>query len=325
MQIELKLIERDSIRVFLFGGLGNQLFQLAAGLHSAEGRPVILDSRFSLVRTQDRETPEIGDLRLPPNVILDRNPISQSHVQWGKLATKYLLASTVNDAFRYQSGIATLASIAVGRSLGVQRIHRSRGVGSDPGLHDIPGNTGIIGYFQSALYANTLKLFYQRSLLLPYSDPPWLASLRQESLQRNVTVLHMRLADYVGSSMHRIATPSYYESALEHIEEQSGSDSVWLFSDQPTAALEALSSILRNRNVRVVPDVCVGASPAQVLTAMSLGSNFIIPGSTFGWWAAFLGKPGKVVVCPTQWFHGAPDPEGLVPLHWERLSDGAQT
>lgn len=36
----------ESCRVLLFGGLGNQLFQIAAGLHVANGRPLVIDTSF---------------------------------------------------------------------------------------------------------------------------------------------------------------------------------------------------------------------------------------------------------------------------------------
>ena len=323
MRTERNPALRDSIRVFLFGGLGNQLFQLAAGLYAAEGRPLTLDARFARARTSGQQASDVGDFRLPPTVTLDQDPTRRSRATWGRLATEYLLASTVNDSTFYQARIANLAGAAIGRSLGVRSIHRSSGVGHDPDLHDIPGYTGIIGYFQSAQYAETLKLGLGGTESHLHTEPPWLATLREESHERNVTALHVRLTDYAESSMHRIATPSYYESAIRYIEDRNRIDSVWLFSDQPKAALDNLGVLLRNRDVRVVPDSAAGATPAQVLTAMSFGSSIVIPGSTFGWWGAFLGSQSKLVVCPAQWFHGAVDPEGLVPNDWVRMADGA--
>jgi len=314
----------DALRVFLFGGLGNQLFQLAAGLQVSNGRPIILDSRFTLPRSSQGTTPDIGDLQLPENVFIDFQSVGGVRAKLGRLATQYLLASTINSKLCYREFIASPVGAAFGYAVGLRGMHMSQGVGNDPNLQHIPTHVGLVGYFQSAAYAETLKTALCPSGLVLPEEPDWLQALRREALGSSVTVVHVRLADYASSSLHRIADYSFYDLAMKIIEERSPIDQIWLFSDEPARALEHLSPLWGRRNVRSVPDPGVLASPAQVLTAMTLGTNFIIPASTFGYWGATLGETTKTVVCPDQWFHGAPDPEGLVPNHWVRIGDGAR-
>lgn len=324
MNIAANQLPSESLRVFLFGGLGNQLFQLAAGLQVSRGRPIVLDSRFTSARTPGGTTPDIGEFQLPGDVILDYRPGGRTRAKLGRAATQYLLASTVNSKLHYRRVIASSVGTAFGYTVGLRKVHRSRGVGSDPSLRDIPDRTGLIGYFQSAEYAQALLRALGPSGLVLRSEPAWLQTLRRESIGRNVVVVHVRLADYATSSLHRIARPSFYNRAMKIIDKESEVDQVWLFSDEPAKALEILGPMWPRRNVRSVPDPCVTASPAQVLKAMSFGSSFIIPASTFGYWGATLGDAVRTVVCPDQWFHGAPDPEALVPMSWVRIGDDAR-
>ena len=53
---------------------------------------------------------------------------------------------------------------------------------------------------------------------------------------------------------------------------------------------------------------------------MSLCKHHIAANSSFSWWGAWLNAdPGKVVVCPKQWFADDRDTSSLSPSDWARL------
>jgi hypothetical protein len=54
---------------------------------------------------------------------------------------------------------------------------------------------------------------------------------------------------------------------------------------------------------------------------MTLCKHFIIPNSSFAWWAAWLNtNPGKIVVAPKKWFNNGPtDTQDILPEGWIKL------
>jgi hypothetical protein len=54
----------------------------------------------------------------------------------------------------------------------------------------------------------------------------------------------------------------------------------------------------------------------ESLILMSRSSSLIIANSTYSWWAATLGNPDKITVCPAKWFVQMEDPQDLYPESW---------
>jgi hypothetical protein len=64
-----------------------------------------------------------------------------------------------------------------------------------------------------------------------------------------------------------------------------------------------------------------GPKFSQYLHLMTHARNFVIPNSTFAWWAAWLSRSAeKAVVAPRRWFHDPTlDSTDLCPPDWTLL------
>jgi superfamily I DNA and/or RNA helicase len=63
-----------------------------------------------------------------------------------------------------------------------------------------------------------------------------------------------------------------------------------------------------------------GKKGEEHLVLMIACKHFIIPNSTFSWWAAWLSRnENKIVVVPKKWFNNDINTDDLIPAAWIRL------
>ena len=106
--------------------------------------------------------------------------------------------------------------------------------------------------------------------------------------------IHVRLGDYVGHEIHGVCNVNYYNRAIEELKKRKDIQNFLLFSDDIQTARQMFPSnfnIIQN-NIDV-----------EDLFLMSFCKNFIIPNSSFSWWAAYLSKNNdKLIYAPDRWF-----------------------
>jgi hypothetical protein len=111
----------------------------------------------------------------------------------------------------------------------------------------------------------------------------------------------------------------YYRRAVELITSRTESPFFWVFSDDLKWCEENLSFI---NPKRLVFHQAVEGRMEWYLELMKRCRHFIIPNSTFAWWAAFLSSSAENVVASLQWFqdeHSDDVARRIVPLSWLRL------
>ena len=195
------------------------------------------------------------------------------------------------------------------------RIHEAPGVGHDPTLLDQPPGTHLRGYFQSwqtVEYAVNAG-YPRRPSLKRHSS--WLADTIQRAHELHPVAVHVRRGDYAKVDEFGLLGPAYYEPAIERLREQGVGGPIWLFSDEPDAARAALGRFADEAEPVTSPD-----GPATEMLAMSYAAANIIANSTFSWWGAWMGEPGRPVVAPDPWFVHGPTIDGLIPPGWMTVS-----
>lgn len=282
------------ITVSLIGGLGNQMFQYAAGKALAErhGVPLVLDvSGFR-------------NYALRP-FLLNRLQVPEATTE----APSSAPAAKTSDCFS--------------RSLWRQRVDRMLGLAGlpkpamrsdeyrephfhfDPAFETLGPQVALFGYFQSERYFASIaeglrNWFAPRE---PLGDAAAAALTRIERSRLPISV-HVRRGDYLKpgtTEFHGILDEPYYCEALGRLEEEIGRDAeLFVFSDDAAAAEQVLNFVPTSRLVHVRGDP---ERPWEDMALMARCRHHIIANSSFSWWGAWLNRsPDKVVIAPRAWF-----------------------
>jgi hypothetical protein len=298
--------------ISLTGGLGNQIFQMFAGLYYSRDE-VFLTSEFGSPRCTNG-IPDLFHFNLPSRVKkLDVNlPADKVKLKFGGFALRRYIVEDKISNFRYSEAASSFLlnsffSIYLNRRL---EVFSSREVGF---CEESPAQNALIfGYFQSYKYFDALN-FPDNEINLRYSNEHY-KELKTLAVKEKPIFVHVRLTDYSKEKHFGTLSSRYYSQGLDLIEKNLGQRKIWLFSDQ---AEKALSLLPRRKLSRIFVVPKQELSPAQTLNLMRYGTAYLIANSTFSWWGAklsYIGDP--MVVAPQKWFAGMDDPKDILPVAW---------
>jgi hypothetical protein len=293
------------IIVKLIGGLGNQMFQYAAGrclahLHETE---LLMDTSYL-----EKD---------PKGAYTKRKPeLDVFHIDL-KVATKA-------DVERFNVEGSNKYSRALQRRLPILFTNlyvAESGTTFHKEFFSYPENTYLDGFWQSELYFNTIESILVNDFVL--RDPlnrenkDWLKKIEGcESVS-----LHVRRGDYVfnaaAQSHHGSCDADYYKKAIESIKEDYKDIEVFVFSDD----LNWCKANLKIKETLHFVDVNQRENQHLDMFLMSHCKHNVIANSSFSWWAAWLNRnDDKIVIAPLKWFS---DPSiktyDLIPKEWIRL------
>lgn len=291
--------------VRLIGGLGNQMFQYAAGraLALRHGAELKLDvSGFDAYQRRRYE--------------LDALPINAT------VATETDLARFGAEAKpRWRFAERVRRRLRIPRKCRAFPIYREPHFQFDPSMAALRPPVYLDGYWQSEKYFSDCVAAVRRELTASTPLDPANAAVAAQIDVVTAVSLHVRRGDYADdpktNRYHGTCSPDYYRRAVEHIAARVGSPHVFVFSDdaQWTRA-----------NLHVdVPATFVDANPADRgfgdMHLMSRCRHHVVANSSFSWWGAWLDpSPHKIVVAPKRWFNAdGLDTRDLVPAVWVRL------
>jgi len=315
----MKLRKRSGSRLVLHltGGLGNQLFQIAAALYSSKARNIGIEWVFGRPRLNLLNQPQISCYELPINITL----LQKSKDSW--LARKtlgYLLRSSVaprglERVNSFHHFVLFLGSVVLLTKSGS---FRQITTGDDLGYCSLRVDDKkryLVGYFQTYRY---LEDHFVRDFLqnLKVKNFEQYANFKELAASEEPLVVHVRLTDYRNEDDFGIPDMSYYHSAITELWKTGVYKRIWLFSDEPNNALERVPRELLTY-VRVFGNIenCT----AKTLEVMRLGKGYVIANSSFSWWGAQLSKSDEpVVVVPDPWFSNLNEPSHLIPINWIR-------
>ena len=291
------------IVVLISGGLGNQLFEIVAGL-SLQTRlrhALIVDTRFMNEARQPRRYVLpllLGDFR------------STSRVEHFLIRVARWLAHRM----RLVSFLRTnpLWSYVVDPD------HE----GAFSLLDDIRSKFIILeGYWQALQPSEERIDLLRRSLRSIEKLSEAAQQLIRPLSSRTTLAVHIRRGDYVQDKLafdfHGVCGKEYYDRAARLVEERRTVRSIYVFSDDIEWARENLQFELATTYVSSQKSL----TDVEEFLVMTHCHHFCISNSTYSWWAARLSSaPDKIVVAPARWFSFSAASAGpAMPSDWIRL------
>lgn len=133
----------------------------------------------------------------------------------------------------------------------------------------------------------------------------------------NSVMLNVRRTDYLNTSFHGVMGMDYLNKAKDIIEQKVENPHYFIFSDDVNWCKENINF----ENMTLVDHRYKGEKFGYYLQLMSKCKHFIIPNSTFAWWAAWLNtNDSKVVIAPKQWFTDSKiNTNDIIPSDWIRI------
>jgi hypothetical protein len=289
------------IIVKLQGGLGNQMFQYAIARSLAT--------------------------RYATGYALDHHFLESREPQATHVFRNYDL-----DIFTLQAPKATAAQIAnffpspsIANRLRKLSLLRRYHFIIEPHFHYYPEvferskHCYLDGYWQSEKYfqpvAEELRTAFRFSLpILPASQE----LLQQLQLSGSVC-LNVRRSDFVTNTFHTLCSMRYYRHAMELIRGRVANARFFVFSDDKDWCRQQFAG---EAGVEVVGEEHNGFKYGNFLQLMSACRHFIIPASSYGWWAVWLAnRNDNIVIAPDRWFSYPDwDIRDLMPDRWIKLS-----
>jgi hypothetical protein len=303
------------ITVSLFGGLGNQMFQYAAGKALAERHGVALAIDLSGFRAHPERSFMLDRLRMPEALMEGDAATAPSEV--------------TNHFFRARRRARVdrvMARVGLPKLRSSPENYREPHFHFDAAFDTLGPQTALFGYFQSERYfssiAERIRGYFEPREPLAETSRAIAARIAASALPVSV---HVRRGDYLQSGtadVHGLLDEEYYREALETIENRSGhSPDLFVFSDDQAAAARALNFASPAHITHVQGDA---GRPWEDMALMARCRHHVIANSSFSWWGAWLNpSPGKIVVAPRSWFTEkgllTRDTRDLCPLNWIRL------
>lgn len=274
------------IIVKLQGGMGNQMFQYAIGRRLAIDNNVEL--RFDRTFLDDK-TPR------PGYVVRDYDlSIFNVNINFATAAEIFSFKNRFHNPL-----IERISNKLIGRK---PTYILEDSLNFNAKYLALQDNYYLEGYFQSESYFETIKDLIKSEFTLKNEPTPFVAELEDEIKNSTSVCVNVRRTDFVSNSLHGTCDAAYYKRAEALILEKVKNPTIYVFSDD----LEWCKENLKFESpYKFVEHTYAGTKFQDYLRLMSACSHFIIPNSSFAWWAAYLSNnDDKIVTVPPNWFFG---------------------
>lgn len=287
------------IVVKLKGGLGNQMFQYAAGLavSLSQGEDLKLDiSGYNDPRYIHANTPRVYRMYA---FNLSASPASPKEIKDTK----------------YPYGLLSKFMRVINH-----RILKRHYMDYDPYLLE-RNSKYLEGYFQSEKNFVSLKNKIVNDFILKKEFESKLFLVEKNNLNKTKSIsVHIRRGDYVSdlktNMAHGVCSMDYYRRAISLMRANIDAPVFYFFSDDIEWVKKEFGE---SHDFKYISNQKL--EDYEELILMSFCVNNIIANSSFSWWGAYLNKnPTKIVISPKKWVNITPDPHpNIIPEGWIKI------
>lgn len=291
------------IIVKLIGGLGNQMFQYAAGRYLAYKCKTELKLNIRGFKNYTLRNYDLNHFNIIENFAtsLDLCRISPPS---GRPVVK-IFKHIIRDISQMQS---------------IEYI-KEKDYSFQQNFLKLPDNVYLDGYWQSEKYF----LYIEDIIRQEFSIVNPLTSISQDIADQikdcESISIHVRRGDYVSNTntnnVHGTCGVDYYSNAIDLIHKRVENPCFFIFSDDPEWACsnikpDAPTTYVRHNDY---------SKDYEDIFLMSMCKHNIIANSSFSWWGAWLNRnPDKIVIAPKKWFNSKDmNTHDLLPKKWQKL------
>ena len=287
----------------LIGGLGNQMFQYAAGRRAAYVNNTSLKLDITGYENQVGITPRkyiLHIFNIKEDFATKEEINKLKGENQGFLVLIYKKISKITKPYCQQPYV------------------RQKYFHFDPNILKVSNDTYFDGLWQSEKYFSDISNIIRREFTLK-NNPNKINNRILATIDGvNSVSLHIRRGDYVSNPIASqtlgVLSLDYYKTALAFIAKKVKKAHVFVFSDDMSWAKKNLKTSLpiyfidHNKENKVHED----------LHLMSRCKHHVIANSSFSWWGAWLSDNSqKIVIAPKRWFNNPNlNIRDLIPKDW---------
>ena len=281
-------------------GLGNQLFQYAAGRSLAKKYGATLRIAHELPRN-------LTSSRFARPILLQKFSIAAN---LGPATSFDRLVLSTRPRFALPSWMARRA-----KSIQVIREKPDAFIVYQPFAVEAWAHTVyLLGYWQAHPIVDFVDTELRTELSLREAPGEMSRGQAQRITAAKTPIsVHIRRGDYLLSINHKALPSDYYERSVQLMREHFPDCTFFVFSDDAKFAHEWCAE----RPGFVVVDHNNEATAHEDLWLMSLCQHHVIANSTFSWWGAWLNaRDDKRVIAPASWLGFRTAETDIAPSSW---------
>jgi len=284
----------------LAGGLGNQMFQYAAGRALADCLGTSLGLDLSAMRNSTN------------SVTMRAYELDYFSIKGELVDSNSLLLGDIASKFPSLFGLIKR-----------KKVFKESSIDYMPRFFTCSDETLLIGHWQSHRYfINIAESIYEEFQPRNPFCPENAEFAKILISDEHSVALHVRRGDYLtlpsASNFHGSLGDAYYKQAIKLATLHDDKSNIIIFSDDMEWCRHHFSGLI-NAHFAPSPE---NAQPWEDLVLMGLCRGNVIANSSYSWWSAWLGDmrygvSNRLVVAPKRWFlRQAYCASDRFPAHW---------